>query len=175
MNYFKLVTAILLAANALLVNCQVTFKVIAVSGTPSVVVNGKKYSMTVEEYPVYSVTVNDANPSDKYYYVVGSDKEKFTRTVESDTTLNEFFNRTITVKQHPLLPMAYEQLPTLKKSKLYDDTFIATILIEAKKADIDYLHSHPNGDDKFNCTVTYVSPYAVKFFANAGIKISGQS
>jgi len=36
------------------------------------------------------------------------------------------------------------------------DTFIATILIDAKKDDIEYLHSHPNGDDKFNCTVTYV-------------------
>jgi len=120
MKCFKLVTAVLLAANALIVNCQVTFKVIAVSGTPSVVINKKKYSMKVEEYPVYSVTVDDVNPPVQYHYVLGSEEEKFTRTAESDTTLNDFFNRSVTVKEHPLLPMAYEQLPTLKKSKLYD-------------------------------------------------------
>jgi len=76
--------------------------------------------MKVEEYPIYSVTVDDVNPPVQYHYVLGSEEEKFTRTTDSDTTLNDFFNRSVTVKKHPLLPMAYEVLPTLKKSKLYD-------------------------------------------------------
>ncbi|ORX85849.1 coth-domain-containing protein [Anaeromyces robustus] len=175
MRCFKLVTAILLAANAILVNSKVTFKVIAVSGTPYVVVNKKKYSMKVEEYPIYSVTVNDVNAPVEYHYILGSEEEKFTRTADSDTTLNDFFNRSVTVKKHPLFPMAYETYSTLKKSKLYDDTFVATFLIEGKKSEIDYLHSHPNEEKKFNCTITYVSPYGIKVFQNGGIKISGQS
>eukprot|EP00833_Pecoramyces_ruminatium_P001418 jgi/Orpsp1_1/1175450/evm.model.c7180000053950.1 len=175
MKCFKLVTAILLAANALIVNSKVTFKVIAISGTPSVVVDGKQYSMSVEEYPVYSVTVDDVNAPIEYHYKLGKEEEKFTRTAQSDTTLNEYFNREITIKQHPLLPMAYETLPTIKKSKLFDDTFIGTILIDAKKSDIEYLHANPNKNKKFNCTITYVSPYSIKVFENGAIKISGQS
>ena len=175
MRCFKLVSAILLAVNTLLVNGEVTFKVIAISGTPSVVVNKKKYSMEVEEYPVYSVTVADVNPPVQYHYVLGSEEEEFTRTADSETTLNDFFNRSITVKKHPLLPMAYDILPTLKKSKLYDDTFVSTILIEANKSDINALHANPNEDTKYKCTVTYVSPYTIKTYKNAGIKISGQS
>ncbi|ORX85850.1 coth-domain-containing protein [Anaeromyces robustus] len=175
MRYFKLVTAFLLAVNTLLVSSKVTFKVIAVSGTPYVVVNKKKYSMKVEEYPIYSVTVDNVNAPVEYHYILGSEEEKFTRTADSDTTLNDFFNRSVTVKKHPLLPMAYDTLSTLKKSKLYDDTFVATFLIEGKKSEIDYLHAHPNEDKKFNCTITYVSPYGIKVFQNGGIKISGQS
>jgi len=76
--------------------------------------------MNVEEYPVYNVTVNDVDVGVTYHYALGKEEEKFTRTADSDTTLNEFFNRKITVKKHPLLPMAYEPLPTLKKSKLFD-------------------------------------------------------
>jgi len=79
--------------------------------------------MKVEEYPVYSVTVDAVNAPVKYHYILGSEEEKFTRTTENDTTLNEFFNRKITVKKHPLLPKAFETIPTLKKSKLFDGNY----------------------------------------------------
>jgi len=98
----------------------VTFKVIAISGTPSVVINGKKYQMNKDEYPLYSLTLDDVSAPVDYHYVLGKEEENFTRTVQSESTLNEFFNRKITVKKHPLLPLAFESLSTLKKSKLFD-------------------------------------------------------
>jgi len=101
----------------------VTFRVVAVSGTPTVVVNNKKYTMKVEQYPVYTVTLNNVNAPVKYHYILGSEEESFTRTLDSETTLNEFFNRKITVKKHPLLPQAFPTYPTLKKSKLFDGIY----------------------------------------------------
>jgi len=80
--------------------------------------------MTVEEYPVYSVTLKNVNAPVNYHYFLNNEEESFTRTLKNETTLNEFFNRKITVKEHPLLPMAFESLPTLKKSKLYDGIYI---------------------------------------------------
>ena len=98
----------------------VTFKVIAVSGKPSVKVNGKSYDMEVDEYPVYNVTLNVNTPV-TYRYELDGKEESFDRTLETGIeTLNEFYNRTITVKYHPELPKAYESNPTMKNSKLYD-------------------------------------------------------
>jgi len=78
--------------------------------------------MELVQYPIYSVTLNHVNSPVKYHYVLGSEEESFTRSVESgvETTLNEFFNRSVTVKNHPLLPQAFPTFPTLKKSKLFD-------------------------------------------------------
>ncbi|KAL6620840.1 hypothetical protein LY90DRAFT_708252 [Neocallimastix californiae] len=171
----KALTYLFLAVNILLVQAKVTFKVIAVSGTPKVVVNGKKYDMTVEEYPVYKASVDVKTPV-KYHYILNGSEEKFEREANGDT-LNEFFDRKITVKKHPLLPLAYQVSPLQDKSKLYDDTFIATILVEAPQSQIDNLHNNPK-DEKLKyegIKVIYVSPYNVQTFNKAKISISGQS
>ncbi|OUM64121.1 hypothetical protein PIROE2DRAFT_9228, partial [Piromyces sp. E2] len=96
------------------------FKVIAIKGTPSVKIGGKTYTMAVDEYPVYNVTV-DVNTPVTYRYVLDGKTESFDRTLETGTeTLNEFYDRTVTVKYHPELPKAFESYPTMKNSKLYD-------------------------------------------------------
>jgi len=108
----------------------VTFKVIAVDGTPSVVINNKKYSMTLLEYPVYQATVNVNTPVNYHYALkTGSktEEESFTRKATTSETLNEFYGRSITVKKHPLLPKIYEAPSTVKQSKLYDGNYILTI------------------------------------------------
>jgi len=93
--------------------------------------------MKVEQYPVYSVTVN-INAPVSYHYVLGSEEESFTRTLSSGiTTLNEFFNRKVTVKKHPELPLAYENFSTLKKSKLFDGKFIYIYNILNKEYSIE--------------------------------------
>lgn len=177
MKSHKLFSFLLLAANALLGQSKVTFKVIAVSGTPYCYVNNKKYTMKEEQYPVYSLTLNSLVAPIKYHYGIDNKEESFTRTLNSESTLNEFFNRKVTVKEHPLLPKAFETFPTLKKSQLYDDRFISTILVEAKQADIDKLHANPHGDKlKVSASrIIYVTPYSQKVFKSATIKISGQS
>ncbi|ORX41996.1 hypothetical protein BCR36DRAFT_407251 [Piromyces finnis] len=174
MKSYKFISALLLAANAY---AKVTFKVVAVSGTPSVVINNKSYSMKLEQYPVYSVTLNDVNAPVKYNYALGSEKESFTRSLPagSESTLNEFFNRSVTTLKHPLLPQAFPTFSTLKKSKLFDDTSVGTFLIEGSSSDIKKLHNNPNGDTKYNVKITFVTPYNIKVFNNGQIKISGQS
>ncbi|ORX84508.1 hypothetical protein BCR32DRAFT_217790 [Anaeromyces robustus] len=131
--------------------------------------------MTLDEYPVYKVSVNVKTPI-KYHYILSGVEESFDRTAEGDT-LNDFFDRKITVKKHPLLPLAYKESELQKKSKLYDDTFISTILIEAPQDKIDYLHQHSteSGLKYDKIKVIYVSPYNVKTFNNARITLSGQS
>lgn len=175
MQGLKYITILLFAINALLVQSKVTFKVIAVSGTPYVVINKKKYSMKVEQYPVYTTTVN-VNAPVKYHYILGSEEESFTRTLSSgSSTLNEFFNRKVTVKKHPELPKAFETFSTLKKSKLFDDTHVATILIEANQNEINSLHKNVKNKIKVASKVYYVTPYNVKVYTGAELALSGQS
>ena len=97
----------------------VTFKVVAISGTPSVVVNNKKYVMKLEQYPIYTATIN-VNAPVKYHYALNDREESFSRKATSDITLNDFFDRKYTVKEHPLLPKAFETFDGYKKSKLFD-------------------------------------------------------
>jgi len=175
MKGYKFISALLIASNVLLAQSKVTFKVVAVNGTPSVVVNNKKYAMKVDQYPVYTATVN-VNAPVNYHYALGNEEESFTRKATSSVTLNDFFNRKQTVKKHPLLPKAFESYTGTKKSKLFDDTTISTVLVEASQSQIDYIHAHPNVEKyKVDAKVTYVSPYGVKVFNKAKIAISGQS
>jgi len=101
MKNFNFISALLFAVNFLIINATVTFRVIAIDGTPSVVIGNQKYAMKVEQYPVYTVTVNNVNSPVDYHYALGSQEESFTRTTNADTTLNEFFDRPVTVKKTP--------------------------------------------------------------------------
>jgi len=176
MKGFKFVSALLLATNALLAQSKVTFRVVSVSGkTPYVIVNNQKYAMKEEEYPIFTTTLN-INAPVNYHYSLDGQEEKFTRTLKEESTLNEFFNRKVNVKKHPLLPKAYETFADSKKSKLFDDTFVSTILVEATESDINNIHTHPDKEKlKVPAKVIYVSPYSVSKFNSAKIGISGQS
>ncbi len=98
-----------------------TFKVTAILGTPFVVIDNKKYIMNLDVYPVYKVTVK-VNPPVKYYYILNGIEESFDRETNGDTLI-DFFDRKITVKKHPLLPLAFNESPLQKKSKLYDGNY----------------------------------------------------
>jgi len=176
MKGFKFISGLLLATNVILVQSKVTFRVISVSGeTPYVIINNEKYAMKEEEYPIFTTTL-DLHAPVNYHYALDGKEEKFTRTLKIESTLNEFFNREINVKKHPLLPKAYESFAYTKKSKLYDDTFVSTVLIEGTKEDINYIHSRPDIEKlKVPAKVIYVSPYTVKKFNKAKVGISGQS
>lgn len=104
-----------------------TFKVIAVSGTPKLVINKKTYNMVVDQYPVYKATVNVKTPVN-YHYILDDNEESFNRVANNDT-LNEFFDRKNTVVKHPLLPLAYKESSITKKSKLYDGIFYIPLYI----------------------------------------------
>eukprot|EP00833_Pecoramyces_ruminatium_P003322 jgi/Orpsp1_1/1177354/evm.model.c7180000061129.1 len=130
--------------------------------------------MKLEQYPIYTATVN-VNAPVNYHYALNGNEESFTRKATSDTTLNDFYDRKYTVKNHPLLPKAYETFDGYKKSKLFDDTFVSTLLIEASQSNLDVIHKNPEDETKLSAKVIYVSPYNIKVFNNAKIGISGQS
>jgi len=77
--------------------------------------------MELDEYPIYKFTL-DVEPPVTYHYILGDNEESFDR-VANGNTLNEFFDRQITVKIHPLLPLAFNESSIQKKSKLYDGNF----------------------------------------------------
>jgi spore coat protein CotH len=164
-----------------IVNAEVTFKVIAVNGTPSVIVNSKEYPMTVVDYPIYSVKVPEVSPPVQYHYKLNNGvevvEESQERTTELSETLNDFFNRSITITKLPLLPKVYETPNTIKKSKLYDDNYVSTVIIKADEAAINNLHTNPT--DKtlkvLGAQVIYVDPYDIRKFTDAKISINGQS
>jgi len=177
--FFKIQYLFLLSIALTVVYAKVTFKVIAVDGTPYVIINKTKYSMKLLEYPIYQATVDVSTPV-KYHYSLTingkTEEESFTREATSSTTLNEFFNRSITVKKHPLLPLVYKTPSTVKLSKLYDDTHVSTILINIDEKSINALHSNPLKNlSKYKCEVIYVNPYKIKKFTKAYIALSGQS
>jgi len=166
---------------------EVTFNLIVPVGTPSVIVDNKSYKMEVKEYPVYQVKVKSAKAPVHYCYSIdysGTDysskgvvREQIDRVLNSgDETLNEFFDRSITVKEHPALPKAYPSFERYSPSKLYDDTHVATVIIKMNPADIARLHKDPTSEEKIRqIEFIYASPYSVRTFKNATFSISGQS
>ncbi|OUM57236.1 hypothetical protein PIROE2DRAFT_48887, partial [Piromyces sp. E2] len=177
MKGFKSISSILIAVSALLTEAKVTFKVVSPLDTPYVVVKNTKYEMKVEKGPLYTLTLDNVNAPVDYHYGIKNNEEAFTRTLnKGDSTLNEFLNRSVTVMKHPLLPMAFESLSTLKKSKLYDDTFVSTLYIKMDESNFKTMNGNSHDSTDYKCnSVFYISPYGIKEFNNAKISVSGQS
>jgi len=104
--------------------------------------------MEVKEYPVYQVKVKSAKAPVHYCYSIdysGTDysskgvvREQIDRVLNSgDETLNEFFDRSITVKEHPALPKAYPSFERYSPSKLYDGMY--KIIIKKVKNYNEYM------------------------------------
>jgi len=167
----------LLSISALLVSAEkVRFKVLAVNGTPILNIDGKQHPMTLDEYPLYKVDVDVDSFPVNYNYIVDSETEQFTRTREKDDVpLNEFFNRKITLKKHPELPRAYKAFEYFEPSKLYDDRFVATIVVKCDEKQLEELYEDTHTKDKIPAEVVYASPFAVKTFKEANFTISGES
>jgi len=164
---------------------EVTFRLLVPKGKPFVVINGNSYEMKVSEFPLYKATVN-VNPPVNYFYSVdyadtnekskGIVQEKFTRECKEKETLNEFFERPITTKTHPALPRAYEPYLSYSASKLYDDTHVATVLINADPKDIAYIHNDPIAEVNIpGVEFIYATPFSIRTFKNATLAISGQT
>ncbi|ORX55498.1 hypothetical protein BCR36DRAFT_581504 [Piromyces finnis] len=142
--------------------------------------------MEVHEFPLYKVKVN-VDPPVKYYYSLdfagtneegrGVENEQFERELQSGKeTLNEFFNRKITVKEHPALPKAYDKYEMYIPSKLFDDTHVATVLINCNADAINSIHQDPTSEEKiYGAEFIYATPYSIRTFNNATVRISGQS
>jgi len=138
--------------------------------------------MSVVEYPLYKTKVDIDNFPVNYNYGIvyadgSSEQETFTRQRgKDDKALNEFFNRSNTVIEHPQIPKAYESFEYYNPSRLFDDNYVATILINVDEQELQQMYQNP-GDRNIetNAVVIYATPYTVKTFNNAELSISGQS
>jgi len=184
MQFKKSLSIILATTQALLINAEkVTFKVIAVTGEPSVTVDGTPYAMQIDEYPVYKIEVDVSQLPVEYSYSLTENgsvyQEQFTRTRQTKKALNDFFNRSQTVVEHPQLPRAYPAFPTFVQSKLYDDNHVGTIIIECDPMQLQTLHSstEASSEDKvfIPAKVIYANPYTIRTFKQAQLGLSGQS
>jgi len=176
MKYNNIINVLLLSTQALLINAdKVTFKVLAVNGTPTLNINGAQQQMTLDKYPLYKAEVDVDNFPVTYSYSIDGEAESFQRKREKGAdSLNEFFGREQTVIEHPKLPRAYKAFEYQKTSKLFDDTHVATIIV--KTDNLEELYQNFNDDEYVvPAEVVYASPYTVKTFKNAKLGISGQS
>ncbi|ORX87707.1 hypothetical protein BCR32DRAFT_264125 [Anaeromyces robustus] len=181
MKYHKALGLLLVSTQALLINAEkVTFKVLAVNGQPTLNINGQKIQMESPYYPLFEAEADVSQFPVQYNYSIdygnGETKdEAFTRKREqNEDALNEFFDRQITILNHPRLPRAYEELDTLELSKLYDDNYVATIIVKCDENQLNDLYQNTS-NTAVKAQVIYASPYAVKTFNDAQILISGQS
>jgi len=185
MRILNTLSLLLISAKELLrINAErITFKVLTIEGTPILNLNDTHYPMDPVEgsYPLYQVTVDVQEFPAEYNYILDygdndTEQEEFVRQRDKDApSLNEFFGRSVTIKEHPLLPRAYNEFPYLKKSKLYDDTFVASIFITCDEDEIGNLHEDTESREKIKAEVIYANPYTVRTFKNATLSISGAS
>jgi len=173
---------IIVAAQALLIKAEnIEFKVLAVNGTPYVKIGGNQYEMTLKEYPLYKAEVDVDLPVEYNYGIVyadgTADQESFTRKRQKgDDALNEFYDRQVTIVNHPLLPRAFKAFEYYKPSKLFDDNHVDTIIINCNPTDLQNMYQNPtNRELETQAEVIYASPYTVKTFKQAKFSLSGQS
>jgi len=152
-----------------------------VNGTPYVKIGGNQYEMTLKEYPLYKAEVDVDLPVEYNYGIVyadgTADQESFTRKRQKgDDALNEFYDRQVTIVNHPLLPRAFEAFEYYKPSKLFDDNHVDTIIINCNPTDLQNMYQNPtNRELETQAEVIYASPYTVKTFKQAKFSLSGQS
>jgi len=185
MKYSKTISILLLSAQSLLAAADnITFKVLAVSGTPILSIGGQQYQMELDpnNEPLYKVKVDVSSYPVEYKYIIDYgngqvEEEQFTRQRnEGEKALNDFFNRSITVKEHPLLPRAYEPFEYFEPSRLYDDTHVATILIKCDPTMLQQMYAETdNKEISLTAEFTYATPYSVKKFNQVELSLSGQS
>ena len=135
-----------------------------------------------ERAPLYKVKVDIDSFPVKYNYIVdigngNAEAEQFERVRnEGEKALNDFFNRSITVKEHPKLPRAFEPFEYYVPSKLYDDTHVATVLVECDPILLEQMYMNTeNKELKIDAKVTYATPHGVRKFNQAIFSLSGQS
>jgi len=183
MKFNKSLSIFIIVAKTLLANAEkVNFKVLAVNGTPYVSVEGNKYEMTLKEYPLYKAEIEvDSFPVQYNYGIVYDDgnaeEEGFSRTRnQQEKALNEFFNRQVTIVDHPKLPKAFNPFEYFAPSKLYDDTHVDTIIVKCDPNALQAMYQNPKDKTlEVPAEVVYASPYTVKTFSQAVFSIAGQS
>ncbi|KAF9384184.1 hypothetical protein CPB97_005881 [Podila verticillata] len=178
-----------LAALASVAFADITFNVVGYpsssTGIFGVSVGSKitKLSSNETSFPVWSGTVPGTDNNVEYSYVELSaagtpvKTETFTRKL-NDTkatgTLNEFFERPVTVWDLPKIPYTY--LATFpSKTKAFKQKQIATIHVTAPAAQISDLLANPENGKSYHVDFRFINSKTIHSVRNITLKTSGKS
>ncbi|ORX60516.1 hypothetical protein DM01DRAFT_317269 [Hesseltinella vesiculosa] len=123
------------------------FKVIAPTakaGTAvSVSVNGKAYPLKaqISDVPYYVGDV-EVTGAVKYRYVVNGQAEPFDRTLEGESTRNDFFDRPVTYADIPKLPTAIgvnDWDRAIEPGSIWDTNYIVSVFVNGDKKQMEQL------------------------------------
>ncbi|KAG0316917.1 hypothetical protein BG000_004687 [Podila horticola] len=178
-----------LAALASVAFADVTFNVVGYpssnAGAFGVSVGGKitKLSSNETSFPVWSGTVPGTDNNVEYSYVELSasgtpvKSETFTRKLndtKATSTLNEFFERPVTIWDLPKIPYTY--LATYpSKTKAFKQKQIATIHVTAPAGQISELLANPENGKSYRVDFRFINSKTIHSVRNITLKTSGKS
>ncbi|KAI8137003.1 coth protein-domain-containing protein [Fennellomyces sp. T-0311] len=150
----------------------------------AVVVDDKVYPLIVTPESAILHTGSAPTPQKGYYYaVIKKDEastvlqhEPFVRSPVSDSTPNEFYNRSKNTHEIKPIPQVLDPLPSIHRiqSKLHPGNQIATIHIVGAQNEIDRMHNKIKEDIQVITNVTYINLDDVQTFAGVEFEISGR-
>jgi len=153
------------------------------------IVNDKTIKLDSSDYPIWRGEY-DLDPNVPYHYIsynINDNEvileENFERSVQplyvdSKELINEFFNRTDTIHQHPKLFESKKGIDFNrdKYSELFNDQFISTIYLTG---DLDkyknLVNAHIMDEEitpSMNVSATIITPYLVKKYGNLLLEIN---
>jgi hypothetical protein len=172
MLFQKITTLLLLSGIAFYSSAQesVTYSVITALPKPNmsvkVVIDNKSFPLKADES---SILFRGKAPKAhfSYHYAIFGDQddndrptlfEAFSREPVSESTVNEFFNRSKNTHKLAPLPQVYQPLPVINriKSDLHTEGEIPTIHLWGDQSEIDRLHDNQSEDIKIKLNMDYI-------------------
>ncbi|GAA5798491.1 hypothetical protein HPULCUR_003895 [Helicostylum pulchrum] len=149
----------------------------------AVVVDEVTYPLQATFGILYKGDAPSATTEYHYAFVDNKDvkvSEPFTRPPLKDglsTTLNEFFNRSISTYEVNTLPQVLEPLSSIHRinSNLHNMNQIPSIHIYGNTSATKYLEDNPLEDNKVELNVAYIGLDSVQVFENVKISLAGRS
>ncbi|KAI8073054.1 coth protein-domain-containing protein [Gongronella butleri] len=155
------------------------FKVIAPSAKTAdsvlVMVDGRTFRLNIleEDVPYFTGDVNLSGDSVQYKYVVDGKAEPFERTLEGQSTRNDFFNRPVTYANIPKLPTVIGENDwdkAIPPGPIWDTNYIPTVFVNGNPDEMESLITGLS-KDIYNVKLTLIDVDDVHTFQNARFQL----
>ncbi|CAO3651569.1 unnamed protein product [Cunninghamella blakesleeana] len=168
---------------ALVSSQDINYNVISVTNqSMAVLVNGKAYHLKPsKDIPIL---YTGKAPVGNYTYVKIDkkshgiiEKEPFVRSLQQESTPNEFYNRTWNTKQVHPFPQLLDKLPGMNRieSRLHKENSITTFYIQGNQSEIDLMHNNTIIDTTVTVNLTLIENNKTQILHDVEIKLAGRS
>ncbi|CAO3651565.1 unnamed protein product [Cunninghamella blakesleeana] len=168
---------------ALVSSQDINYNVISVTNqSMAVLVNGKAYHLKPsKDIPIL---YTGKAPVGNYTYVKIDkkshgiiEKEPFVRSLQQESTPNEFYNRTWNTKQVHPFPQLLDKLPGMNciESRLHKENSITTFYIQGNQSEIDLMHNNTIIDTTVIVNLTLIENNKTQILHDVEIKLAGRS